>query len=146
MNRTDIENLVTICFAHCPFCQTEGSLMRFEWGNSIPRSMICSNCEAKWELLFGLDKDWSFLGAKLVDTGSTKKGANLKGKLYDTRFWKKTVLQGVSEKPLSLERERVPSVAERTIIIREIVKIRCPYCGGLYDEPKDRCPYCGGKR
>ena len=146
MNRTKIENLVTTSFSQCPFCLAEFSLMRFEWGHSIPKSMTCSGCKAKWELLFGLNKDWTFLGAKLVDTGSTEKGIKLFGKLYDTRFWKKAVLQGVSEKPLVLERERVPSVAERTIVIREIVKIRCPYCGGLYDEVKDRCPYCGGKR
>lgn len=146
MKRTDIENLVTTCFSRCPFCHTESSLMRFEWGHSIPNQMTCSGCGAKWQLLFGLDKDWLFLGAKLVDTGSTRKGIKLIGKLYDRKFWKKTVLQGISEKPLELETERVPSVAERTIIIREIVKIRCRYCGGLYDEVKDRCPYCGGKR
>ena len=146
MNRTEIENLVTSCFSQCPFCSTEGSLMKFEWGHSFPRNMTCSNCGAKWELLFGINKDWSFLGAKLVDTGSAKKGIKLIGKLYDRTFWRKTVLQGISEKPVALERERVPSVAERTIIIREVVKIRCRYCGGLYDEVKDRCPYCGGKR
>jgi len=31
-------------------------------------------------------------------------------------------------------------------IIREIVKIRCQYCGNLYDETLDNCPHCGGKR
>jgi len=86
------------------------------------------------------------LGAKLVENGSTKKGTKLVGKLYDREFWEKIVLEGISEKPLVLERQRVPNVAERTIIVREVVKIRCPYCGGLYDEVKDRCPYCGGKR
>lgn len=32
-------------------------------------------------------------------------------------------------------------------IIREkevIVKIRCPYCHGLYDETRNSCPHCGG--
>jgi DNA-directed RNA polymerase subunit RPC12/RpoP len=38
-----------------------------------------------------------------------------------------------------------PPVAEKEII-REIVKIRCPYCGNLYDEAQDKCPYCGAKR
>jgi len=146
MDKTEIENLVTGCFSKCPFCLAEGSLMRFEWGHSIPRSMTCSSCGAEWELLFGLNKDWSFLGAKLVDAGSTKKSAELVGNLYDRLFWRNAVLQGTPEKPLVLETERPPSVAERTIIVREVVKIRCPYCGGLYDEVKDRCPYCGGKR
>jgi uncharacterized membrane protein len=38
-----------------------------------------------------------------------------------------------------------PPAAEKEII-REIVKIRCPYCGNLYDEDQDKCPYCGAKR
>ena len=145
MNKTKIEDLVTVCFSKCPFCFAEDS-MKFEWGHSIPKQMICSSCGAGWELLFGLDKDWTFLGAKLVENGSTKKGTKLVGKLYDREFWEKIVLEGISEKPLVLERQRGPNVAERTIIVREVVKIRCPYCGGLYDEVKDRCPYCGGKR
>jgi hypothetical protein len=36
-------------------------------------------------------------------------------------------------------------VVEREII-REIVKIRCPYCGNLYDETEDKCPHCGGTK
>jgi len=36
-------------------------------------------------------------------------------------------------------------VKEREII-REIVKIRCSYCGNLYDETLDKCPHCGGKK
>jgi DNA-directed RNA polymerase subunit RPC12/RpoP len=41
--------------------------------------------------------------------------------------------------------ERATVVKEREII-REIVKIRCPYCNNLYDEKYDKCPNCGGKR
>jgi DNA-directed RNA polymerase subunit RPC12/RpoP len=36
-------------------------------------------------------------------------------------------------------------VKEREII-REVVKIRCSYCGNLYEETEDRCPHCGGKQ
>lgn len=144
MNRTDIEALVTTCFSRCPFCFVKSS-MKFEWGPTIPKRMTCSNCEAKWELLFGLNKTWRFLGAKLVDTGSTRKGAVLKGKMYSKEFWEKTAFEGTSAKPLALAKERT-SVAEKVIIIKEIVKIRCPYCGALYDEVNDKCPHCGGKR
>lgn len=35
-----------------------------------------------------------------------------------------------------------PTIKEREII-REIIKIRCPYCGNLYDETADKCPNCG---
>jgi DNA-directed RNA polymerase subunit RPC12/RpoP len=38
-----------------------------------------------------------------------------------------------------------PPVAEKEII-HEIVKIRCPYCGNLYDEDQNKCPTCGAKR
>ena len=41
--------------------------------------------------------------------------------------------------------EPAPVIKEREII-REIVKIRCPYCNNVYDETNDKCPYCGGKR
>jgi len=144
MGKIEIETLVTTSFSHCPFCLAEGP-MQFEWDHSIPKQMICSGCGAKWGLLFGLNEHWSFLGAKLSDIGSTGKGTNLKGRMYDKEFWQKMVFKGASEKP-PLRKERVPIAAEKTVIIREIVKIRCPYCGGLYDEPKDRCPSCGGKR
>ena len=32
------------------------------------------------------------------------------------------------------------------IIIKEIVKIRCPYCGTLYEQTSNKCPHCGGKQ
>jgi rubrerythrin len=35
-------------------------------------------------------------------------------------------------------------IVKETEIIREIVKIRCSYCGNLYDETEDKCPHCGG--
>lgn len=41
--------------------------------------------------------------------------------------------------------ETQPVIREKEII-REIVKIRCPYCGNLYDEKLDKCPHCGGKK
>lgn len=41
--------------------------------------------------------------------------------------------------------EPEPPVSQKEII-REIVKIRCSYCGNLYDEIQDKCPYCGAKR
>jgi DNA-directed RNA polymerase subunit RPC12/RpoP len=37
-------------------------------------------------------------------------------------------------------------VVKEKEIIREVVKIRCQYCGNLYDEVLDECPHCGGKR
>ena len=39
-----------------------------------------------------------------------------------------------------------PQVVREKEIIREVVKIRCSYCGSLYDENLDKCPNCGAKR
>lgn len=35
-----------------------------------------------------------------------------------------------------------PEVMEKEVI-REVVKIKCPYCGQLYDQTEDKCPNCG---
>lgn len=37
---------------------------------------------------------------------------------------------------------------DRTVIIKEkeIVKIRCSYCGNLYDGSLNKCPHCGAGR
>jgi len=42
--------------------------------------------------------------------------------------------------------EEGAAVVKEREIIREVVKIRCPYCNNLYDEKYDKCPHCGGKR
>ena len=31
------------------------------------------------------------------------------------------------------------------VIVKEIVKIRCRYCGFTYDQGLDRCPNCGAR-
>jgi len=41
-----------------------------------------------------------------------------------------------------IDLEKPPVTREREII-KEIVKIRCRYCGKLYDQRLDRCPHCG---
>jgi len=42
--------------------------------------------------------------------------------------------------------ERHTAVKTTIIREREIIKIRCPHCHGLYDESYDRCPHCGAAR
>ena len=44
------------------------------------------------------------------------------------------------------QQEGAPTVIKEREIIREIVKIRCPYCNNLYDETEDKCPNCGGRK
>ena len=39
-----------------------------------------------------------------------------------------------------------PPVVREVIQTEVVVKIRCSYCGTLYDETLDKCPNCGAKR
>jgi hypothetical protein len=59
------------------------------------------------------------------------------------RNYEKKVLRGEA---MSAEGEK--QVKEKEIIREKevIVKIKCPYCGKLYNETFDACPHCGGKR
>lgn len=34
-------------------------------------------------------------------------------------------------------------ILEKEIIEREVVKVKCPYCGALIDQGLDKCPHCG---
>ena len=36
-----------------------------------------------------------------------------------------------------------PQVIKEREIIKEVIKIKCPYCGALVDQGVDRCPNCG---
>ena len=51
--------------------------------------------------------------------------------------------QAETEKQLSMTE---PVVREKEIIREVIYKVKCPYCGKLYNEVLDVCPHCGGKR
>jgi hypothetical protein len=44
--------------------------------------------------------------------------------------------------------KQVPSQVPQSVVVREVVtvRIRCSYCGILYDETLDKCPNCGAKR
>ena len=50
------------------------------------------------------------------------------------------------KRPHETRLPEVASVIKEREVIRQIVKIRCPYCSTLYDETYDNCPHCGGKR
>jgi type II secretory pathway pseudopilin PulG len=41
---------------------------------------------------------------------------------------------------------RADKAQVEVIIQKQVVKIRCPYCGQLYDEHLSTCPHCGGSR
>jgi rubrerythrin len=41
------------------------------------------------------------------------------------------------------EIENMLDINQEKVIIKEIVKIRCRYCGFTYDQGLDSCPNCG---
>lgn len=53
------------------------------------------------------------------------------------------IIGGGLPKPIGIEiGKNEPAIVQEKVL----VKIRCPYCGGLYDETLDKCPNCGGTR
>jgi len=54
------------------------------------------------------------------------------------KFRREQMMASASSAPIVREKE--------TIVSKEIVKVRCQYCGTLYNIAEhDRCPHCGGK-
>jgi len=121
--------------------------MEFTWGDLVPNGMTCQNCGATWEPDMRHDVEWIFTSATLIRLGKERKGSSLLNRMYSADFWKElatpTPATRSEEDPNPTKAPRMPS---RVVIIREVVKIRCRYCGGLFDEVQDRCPYCEGKR
>jgi hypothetical protein len=49
------------------------------------------------------------------------------------------------EIPPDVQGHQQPQVIREREITREVVKVRCRYCGSLFEETQDKCPYCGGR-
>lgn len=62
--------------------------------------------------------------------------------IYILFTWFSRSIKSMGEAAISANSGNQPVVREKEII-REIVKIRCPYCKNLYDEQLDKCPNCG---
>lgn len=143
--RDEVENRILSYFSSCPFCKSQ--TMEFTWGDLVPNGMTCQNCGATWEPDMSYNVEWVFTSATLVKLGKERKGSSLLNRMYSADFWKELA----SPNPAANDQERTkseqsPGAPNRVVIIREVVKIRCRYCGGLFDEVQDRCPYCGGRR
>ena len=49
--------------------------------------------------------------------------------------------------PLGKDFDLTPEQARvQQIVVKEIVKVKCPYCGALIDSRLTNCPYCGAPR
>lgn len=59
--------------------------------------------------------------------------------LLEPDVWAAAIAQARRELPAAA----APGTAPATIVERQVVKIRCRYCGTLGSEGEARCPYCG---
>jgi len=90
---------------------------------------------------------WWFLAKKeylmIYGTGRQIKVEGNKYALEQLMAEARNQMSKVMEIP---ERVITPPISERVIIKeREIVKVRCPYCGTLADVTLNKCPNCGAK-
>ncbi|MEM2118743.1 MAG: hypothetical protein QW840_01310 [Candidatus Bathyarchaeia archaeon] len=143
MNHVQCERAIRDAFRKCPFC--ENAEMEFDWVRLVPRRMTCKGCGASWEPLMNFDGSWTLVAAKLVSVGENGKGKELLNKMQPKDFWEEQCRIAPKEKASMSAKESAQS-PEKVVLLREVVKIRCPYCGGLYDEVESRCPHCFGKR
>ena len=121
--------------------------MQFTWGDLLPNGMTCKSCGATWEPYMSYDVEWVFTSATLVKLGKERKGSSFLNRMYSADFWKEmSDPNPAGNDEVNPNSGQSLGESDRVVIIREVVKIRCQYCGGLYDEVQDRCPYCGGKR
>lgn len=51
---------------------------------------------------------------------------------------------GPAPPPIQLLPSGQPAVQQ--IIVKETVKVKCPYCGSLIDSTAEKCPFCGASR
>jgi hypothetical protein len=63
--------------------------------------------------------------------------ARLEFDVLDPDGWTAAIAQAKRALP-------VPAPAGATVIERQVVKVRCRYCGSLGNEVDGRCPSCGG--
>ena len=127
-------------FPSCPLCQKESIETRFndDWyGRDY---IVCSNCQAKWHIYYLQELKW----AELVNVGASNKGNDYLNQRYEPTFW----FDKVQNKPVEKTITPQPIVKEKEIVREKevIVKVKCQYCGKLYNEVLDVCPHCGGKR
>ena len=127
-------------FYLCPLCSEKAVEAWADWRGRHTAS--CEVCGAKWHVYIS---PWTekMQWAELEKAG-TEGGKELLGIQKRPEFWKKMALTNLRQRRKGDERTKEVS---REVIKKEvIVKIRCPYCGKLYDETIDICPHCGAGR
>jgi transcription elongation factor Elf1 len=113
-------------FPRCPICNSESLKYDVEY-ESIEDAIYCLNCKAKWKI------DYKGEGFKikyitLLEVADTEKYGGLIKEKHVPEFWK--MMSNIKE------------IIEKT----SIGKIRCKYCGTLFNLTLEVCPHCGGER
>ena len=130
--------VISTFFRYCPLCYM-GNAVRCEVHSVGGKDCaICSRCGASWHVYFGFIGGLSW--AKLEKESYDGKGREHLGIEHKPEFWSRLAFEGRAD---SQEKR---TIVRETKIVREIVKIRCQFCGNLYNESIDRCPYCAGHR
>lgn len=116
-------------FPQCPLCGSKSLEYDVEYG-SAQDFIYCVDCNAKWEIDWK-GEDFQIEYIILLEVGDSGKYSNLMKEKHGTDFWREM---------MSDLRGRVPAAKTETIR-----KVRCDYCGTLFNEVLDACPYCGGR-
>ena len=124
------ESHVAEFFPQCPLCGSKSLEFNVEYG-SVRDYIYCLDCKAKWEI------DWKGEDFKieyiiLLEVGDSEKYSSLMKEEHSPEFWLEMISNTKEGKPIAKT--------------EAIGKIRCKYCGTLFNEVIDVCPYCGGER
>ena len=129
------ESHVAKFFPSCPLCGSNSLECDIEYG-SVQDYIYCLDCKAKWEI------DWKGEDFKieyiiLLEVGDAEKYGSLIKEKHSPEFWLKMTSDTKEVKPISKTETNEKAA---------IGKVRCEYCGTLFNEVLDVCPYCGGER
>ena len=130
------ETHVTKFFPQCPLCGSKSLEFDIEYG-SVRDYVYCLGCNAKWEIDWK-GEDFKIEYVILLEVGDTEKH-ELKNRKQSPEFWRRMALKTGED----------PRIARAKKMIQEkrrLIKVRCEYCGVLFDGTLDVCPHCGGKR
>ena len=125
------ESDVAKYFPQCPLCGSKSVKYDVEYG-SVQDYVYCLECKAKWAIDWKDGEDFKVEYLTLLEVGDSERYSNLVGEKRSPEFWLKM---------MSDIREGEP-IAQADAVR----KVRCEYCGTLFNEVFDVCPYCGGER
>ena len=134
-------------FPSCPLCQKNSIALKWNAGRNGEDYVACSDCNAKWHIYYFRNLKW----AKLIEAGSSGKGDDHLWIEHEPNFWFDMIEKKPVKNQIETEKQQpiVREIVREKEVIKEkevIYKVKCPYCGKLYNEVLDVCPHCGGKR